>query len=103
MSAMTFKWHDCIMCRGEQTFFFSLKRAMKIQDFGDFKLEFTQGFSSVNMAPIATTSEPQPDTTYAKKGTADYKEAGGGLRDYNSKLEEEGEEKAHVDVLCSPQ
>ena len=51
-----------------------------------------------SMAPIATPSGPQPVTTYAK-GTADYKEAGGGLRDYNPALEEEGEEKAHVDVL----
>ena len=52
------------------------------------------------MAPIATPAEPEAANSYTKKGTGDYKEAGGGLKDYNSKLEEEGEGKAHVDVLC---
>ena len=51
------------------------------------------------MAPIATSAELQSTIAYAQKGTADYKEAGGGLKDYNSKLEEEGEEKAHVGNL----
>ncbi len=51
------------------------------------------------MAPIATPAEQQLAATYEKEGTADYKEAGGGLKDYNSKLEEEGDEKAHVDVF----
>ena len=50
------------------------------------------------MAPIAIATEAQPATAYAKKGTADYKEAGGGLNDYNPKLEEEGEERAHVEA-----
>ncbi len=51
------------------------------------------------MAPIATPDEPQPAVPLAKKGTADYKEAGGGWKDYNAELEEEGEGKAHVDNL----
>ena len=56
------------------------------------------------MAPIATptiSSSTQNPIVDVKKGTGDYKEAGSGLKDYNPQLEEEGEGKAHVVVLCS--
>jgi hypothetical protein len=51
------------------------------------------------MAPIATLTPEQPPTAYVKKGTGDYKEQAGGLKEYNPQLEEEGEGKANVDVL----
>ena len=52
------------------------------------------------MAPIAvpvieTTSGTVPVPS-AKKGTGDYKEQAGGKLDYDSKLEEQGENKARV-------
>ena len=56
------------------------------------------------MAPIATPSDSstsQPHVVDIKKGTGDYKEQASGLKEYNPKLEEEGEGKAHVDALCS--
>lgn len=54
------------------------------------------------MAPIATPTidAPQTPAVSLKKGVGDYKEQAGGLQDYDAKLEEQGDGKAHVRAPC---
>ena len=56
------------------------------------------------MAPIATPTvdAPQTPAISLKKGVGDYKEQAGGLQEYDAKLEEQGDEKAHVHTPCNP-